>query len=445
MTRTPLTLLTVTAMTLGGVAPASSPRAARAAIGAPAAAAAAAPAAAPSPTGGTLTTTRPTTRAGGAGGPLVQPVAACKWGDLLSVAVRGGRLEVESTPPPDLAPYLVTGKSSLDVDIEDAHARYWRLQGIPPRPQRLAAGGKVVIAGGGIVRLAPGRAAPGAGGAGARVNVRPDPVAGAKPPPVDFTASRIARAELDEVVRPTRVMLMDGTFRLRGQMSRGGRFFQVDFQSHADRANCVLHLRESPRGRRGAGVSMEAADLPQLLRQRPREVRLYLEPMLTEICGGRNPLRPQAGDVYRTFPFIPADSGATEAVNRLVERFDELDPAARAAASAELERLGRPGVLAALRVDRIDLSAEQSLRLDAFVARHTSAPDLDAARRDPLFFVGCLEDEDRAVRAAALAALRETTGREIEFDIDAPALDRAAAAAEVAELFLPPRPEEQQD
>jgi hypothetical protein len=171
-------------------------------------------------------------------------------------------------------------------------------------------------------------------------------------------------------------------------------------------------------------------------------MRTYLEPMLIEICGGHNPLRPQAGDVYRAFPSIPADSDATQRVQYLVDAFDALEPSAREAASAQLNRLGRAEVLAAARIDRRELSAEQSLRLDAFLVRNSAVTDIPAARRDPLFLIDCLEDEDRAVRAAALDALRHVVDHDIDFDIDAPAEQRAddAAALEL-QLLAPPKPQ----
>jgi hypothetical protein len=190
-----------------------------------------------------------------------------------------------------------------------------------------------------------------------------------------------------------------------------------------------------------AVLTMEAANVQKIRHERPVEVRTYLEPLLIELCGGRNPLRPQAGDVYRAFESIPADSGATERVQRIVDAFDALEPAVREAASTQLNQLGRADVLAAARIDRTQLSAEQSLRLDAFVARNSAMADIQAARRDRLFLIDCLEDEDSAVRAAALTALREVVGHEIDFDIDAPAEQRATdAQALETQLVAPPPP-----
>jgi hypothetical protein len=106
-----------------------------------------------------------------------------------------------------------------------------------------------------------------------------------------------------------------------------------------------------------------------------------------------------------------------------------------------LDALGRPGVLAAARIDRTDLSGEQMLRIDAFVSRNSTLAAVDSARRDPLFLADCLSDEDRSVRAAALEQLRAVSNLAIEFDVDAPAAERVTAAAAVASQFFPKAPE----
>jgi hypothetical protein len=370
-------------------------------------------------------------------GTLVQPVSRCTWGDLLHVAVRGGKLEVESHPPDAVAGYL-RNRKQVDVEITDAADRYWRLQGVAPQqPIGPVGGGAVVLPGGARIRI---------GGAAARPPA-PAPAAAAAAPPgaraddIDFTANVLGRGRATDNPQVARLILMHGTFQVRGRWMRDGKIYQIDFRSYADRTNVTLQVRELLRGRRAVVLSMEAGDLAQLRRDRHGEVRTYLEPMLIEICGGaRNPLRPQAGDVYRAFELIPADSAALERVKRIVDSFDALEPAAREAASQQLNQLGRAEVLAAARLDRTELSAEQSLRLDAFVARHSAVTDIAAGRRDPLFLIDCLEDDDRAVRAAALLQLRQAAGHAIEFDLDATPEQRADAAAALVAQFVPARP-----
>jgi hypothetical protein len=386
-------------------------------------------------------------------GVIIQPAARCAWGDLLSVAMRGGKLEVESNPPAAIAGQL-TARRQIDVEVTDAADAYWRLQSVPQPGGVLGAaaagGGVVVIPGGVRIRIgqarevapAPAPAPRPAGGVGgvvggaAKGNVRGG-VGAAWQVAFDFTATALGRTRATAEPRLSRVMLMGRGFYLRGRSTSDEKMYQIDFRSYADKTNVSLSVREMSRGRRGAVMSMEAADLQHIRHERPVEVRTYLEPLLREICDGRNPLRPGAGDVYRAFESIPADSAALERVKRIVESFDALEPATRDAASAQLNQLGRAEVLAAVRIDRTELSAEQSSRLDAFVARNSTLADIAAARRDPLFLIDCLEDDDRAVRTAALLQLRQAGGgHEVEFDIDAPAEQRAAAAAGLIAQFF---------
>jgi hypothetical protein len=435
------------ALTAVSSAPATLRAAAMAAASAPAAAAATAAA---GPARATTTLTTATTSPAKpivVDGAIIQPAARCAWTDLLRIAMRDAKLEVESRPPPAIAPFLAN-RRQLDVEITSAADPYWRLQGIAPQQRIVGAGGGAIIIPGGVrVRIGlPGRApapvgpapapAP-AGGGGANANARG--AAGAERASVDFSASVLGRPRsASDVPRVSRVMIVNGSFQLRGRWTnQDEKVYQIDFRSYADKTNVSLQVREMTRGRRAAVLSIEGASLPQLRRERPAEVRTYLEPMLIELCDGRNPLRPQAGDVYRAFQSIPADSGALERVRRIVDSFEALEPAAREAASVQLNQLGRAEVLAAARIDRMELSAEQSLRLDAFIARHATVTDVAAALRDPLFLIDCLEDEDRAVRAAALLQLSHLGGgHEVAFDIDAPPDQRAAAAAALASEFL---------
>ncbi|MEA2735142.1 MAG: hypothetical protein QOE14_1593, partial [Humisphaera sp.] len=92
----------------------------------------------------------PTTNPGGAGAAGraaagAQPVVKCAWGDLLRVAVHGGKLDVAIKPPPAIAADLMNRKS-VDVDIEDAADKSWRLQGVPRRQPGGVIGGRAAPA-----------------------------------------------------------------------------------------------------------------------------------------------------------------------------------------------------------------------------------------------------------------------------------------------------------
>jgi hypothetical protein len=178
-----------------------------------------------------------------------------------------------------------------------------------------------------------------------------------------------------------------------------------------------------------------AQDLLQLFTEHQVEVRQYLVPLLKEACG-QNPLRPRAGDVYRAFAGVPADPVAVEKLRAVLPNLDADSPAARDAASAKLKALGPAGVLAALRVDRSDLSPEQSARLDAMVDSQSIWPDpAAAARTDPRFLADCLAHDDPAVRGAALTTLRAMMHRELAFDVNASPAVRERAVAEILDTI----------
>jgi hypothetical protein len=124
----------------------------------------------------------------------------------------------------------------------------------------------------------------------------------------------------------------------------------------------------------------------------------------------------------------------------LLPQLEADDPADREAASGRLELLGNAGVLAAMRMDMSNLSAEQKARLLTFVSRHRHQPAATAAaqRRDPAFLIDCLESFDPAVRMVARAELEKVVGKSIKFDPTLPEEAVAAAADVVRKEILAP-------
>jgi hypothetical protein len=103
--------------------------------------------------------------------------------------------------------------------------------------------------------------------------------------------------------------------------------------------------------------------------------------------------------------------------------------AVRDQASKDLQSLGTVAVLAVLRRDSSDLSAEARNRLDLFISNHSNLPidDARAALKDGPFLLDCLDDEDIYVRSAAKDALERLIKRPVEFDPAADDEGRAAA------------------
>ncbi len=163
-------------------------------------------------------------------------------------------------------------------------------------------------------------------------------------------------------------------------------------------------------------TTFAAADFLELRRDHPVAARRFVAPVLARLNGGVDPLAPRAGDVYRAFASIPADPAAAEAVGALVAKLAAPDPATRRRASDALSALGRPGVLAAARVDPARCPPDARLRLNALIAAnsfHYRTPPA-ALRADPHFLIDCLSDPDPRVRAAAAGALSTLTGTPID-------------------------------
>jgi hypothetical protein len=183
------------------------------------------------------------------------------------------------------------------------------------------------------------------------------------------------------------------------------------------------------RGSQRMFVNASATTLKQLQAEHPQEVRRYLMPMLRNLTG-RNLLRPGATDVYRVFNQIRPSPLVAGQLDDLLVRLESDVYAVRDKASKDLASLGAAAVLAALRRDTGDLSAEARNRLDLLISNHSNLPidDVRAALKDGSFLLDCLDDEDINVRSAAKDALERLIGRAVEFD---PATDDEGRAVAV--------------
>jgi hypothetical protein len=171
-----------------------------------------------------------------------------------------------------------------------------------------------------------------------------------------------------------------------------------------------------------------APSMKELVARHPNESRQYLSPLLHHLTG-RFLLRPGAGDVYRLFDKIPADRAVMKKLDQVLLKLESDSFPVREQGAKELSALGGPFVLAAMRRDNFDLSAEAQERLSQFIADHSNFPwdDLPAARQNRSVLLDCLDDGDPAVRAASKAALEKVVGRKIDFDLSLEGDARTAA------------------
>lgn len=164
-------------------------------------------------------------------------------------------------------------------------------------------------------------------------------------------------------------------------------------------------------------INATATSLKQLQTQHPEEVRKYLTPMLRAMSG-RYLLRPGAADVYRVFESIQPDSETAGKLDELLIKLDANSYKLREEATRELSEMGTRGVLAALRRDTDDLSAEARNRLELFIATHSTGLDnIEAARKDGHFLLDCLDDADPAVRKVALESLAKLVNKPLSIDL----------------------------
>lgn len=318
----------------------------------------------------------------------------CRFEELLRVELRDRKLAIVMVPPKALAEELAGGGSAA-VAIVDSDTFDWRISG-----GRDGDGAKEAAIDGRYARFS--------------VATSPDHF------------DRWSPLQLSSVTSDDALEIIGG-----GRVGRTS----VSVTYRQDRAPSAVRLTvERSRGRGRAGRPLHAFNAPDLLQlwnDHQRECRTFLVPLLRTIAPRENVLRPRAGDVYRAFDAIPADAEVTRQVRAILPELEAESPAAREAASAKIDALGPAGVLAILRMDRGDCTPEQTARLGAIVQRHSTLRDPAGWRRDIYFLTDCLEDADPAVRRAALDAVRAVAGRDVEFDLDADAQARSAAAQEV--------------
>ena len=165
---------------------------------------------------------------------------------------------------------------------------------------------------------------------------------------------------------------------------------------------------------------INAATLQELVQKHPAEVRHYLSTAWLRITG-RDLLDPGPADVYGVFTEIPADPNVAKAVADLLVRMDCDAFDKREAASGELAKLGTPGILAVLRLDRSKLSQEQKTRCDRFVAAGKTREFDEAADalHDVNFLADAMNDSDIRVRQAAKKAFETCVGHAIGIDVSA--------------------------
>lgn len=189
----------------------------------------------------------------------------------------------------------------------------------------------------------------------------------------------------------------------------------IDSQNVARSVMLVLsahsvELAIAPMGESRTDLIFRARTTRELIREYPEEARSYLIPLIHLLSGGQMTFLPAPGDVYRAFDDLPPDPHVLDMIRRIVPDLSDPDPAIRERASRELASLKRPGVLAAMHIDRHTLPPEAADRIEGFIQANTVDPRSPAQLlADDAFLTDCLNDPDPRVRYRAQILLGKKT------------------------------------
>ena len=173
-----------------------------------------------------------------------------------------------------------------------------------------------------------------------------------------------------------------------------------------------------------------ASSIVELRRRYPADVAKYVDPIFRTLKqdGFLAKIEPRLAwqvfaEAYQPSPELQSQ------VKEMIAKIDAPSFRDREAGSGGLERLGEPAALVIMHMDRSGLSEEQKSRIDAFLSRFKliSDAEVNRLRHESDFLLDCLNSDDPPIRQAALNMLRQVTGKQIAFDLDAAPASRLAA------------------
>ncbi|HWE01023.1 MAG TPA: hypothetical protein VG326_01345 [Tepidisphaeraceae bacterium] len=189
-------------------------------------------------------------------------------------------------------------------------------------------------------------------------------------------------------------------------------------------------------------LSIEEKDFATLRRLHHSETERWLRPILREL----HQESAFAADPAAAWQILaeqwPADDHYQGLVAENLKSLNDDDFRVRRKACQALQKLGRDGALAMIKMDRRGLSLEQNVRLDEMIARYKPLPDAEARRlgKDRDFLLDCLYGDDPIARRLALDRLRALTVAPIPFNVDAGDDERVRAVNALREKLIPATP-----
>ncbi|MDB5295042.1 MAG: hypothetical protein JWO31_1025, partial [Phycisphaerales bacterium] len=188
-------------------------------------------------------------------------------------------------------------------------------------------------------------------------------------------------------------------------------------------------------------INAEAADLPSLLRENPREANTYLRPLLASL-GQEHLFAPDVRVAWQVMAadHWPADPAVAAEVATLLPDLDAPDYHRRDAALARLVAMDRPGAAVLRQLERAGLSAEQDLTIDRALAPFAPLARGEATRlrTDRRFLIDCLCSDDEPTRAAAFRELLQLVGRvDLRYEPAAPTAARLTDVRKLRDELVP--------
>ncbi len=189
-------------------------------------------------------------------------------------------------------------------------------------------------------------------------------------------------------------------------------------------------------------MSIEAPDFFALLRGYPEECHLWLRPLLREL-GQEHAMAPDPMIAWQVFAdqWKP-DPKIQQDVQELLPKLGDDHYLVRENATVALENLGRPGAAVMVHLDRQTMTAEQRARVDRALASYAqlTPAEVNGLRRDLMFLIDCLYCDERPLREAAVARIRELTDPNLQFDLTCNGEARTNCVARIRDELTSPHP-----
>ncbi len=207
-----------------------------------------------------------------------------------------------------------------------------------------------------------------------------------------------------------------------------------------DAVRLYVQAMDNQSGQNTVDLKLSAENMAEMIRRHPREMAQYIQPILRDLHQEAAIFAVEPAVAWQVFaPELKADPKMAAQVDQLLPDLGAPQAARRAAASESLRRLGAPGALQLMRLDRKKLSPEQNTRLDALLDAYRTLTPAEAAelRDSPEFLLNCLSSDQRDIRAVALAHLKKKFPT-LQFNLDADPSARQAAVANLRQKYLTP-------